>query len=67
MKRVILIFLVTLLVFASTTFISGAKPENTPKEEVIYGILDGAGGLRSISVVNSFALKTDATIADYGL
>lgn len=67
MKRIVLIFLVTLLVFSSTTFISGAKPENTPKEEVIYGILDGSGGLKSISVVNSFALDKDSTIADYGL
>ncbi len=67
MKRIILMFLVTLLVFSSTTFISGAKPENTPKEEVIYGLLDGSGGLKSISVVNSFALENDATIADYGL
>lgn len=67
MKRIVIIFLVTLLVFASTTFISGAKPENTPKEEVIYGILDASGGLKSISVVNSFTLEKDATIADYGL
>jgi X-X-X-Leu-X-X-Gly heptad repeat protein len=67
MKRIVLMFLVTLLVFTSTTFISGANPENTPKEEVIYGILDGSGGLKSISVVNSFALEKDATIVDYGL
>jgi X-X-X-Leu-X-X-Gly heptad repeat protein len=67
MKRVIVIFFVTLLVFSSTTFISGAKPENTPKEEVIYGILDGSGTLKSISVVNSFALEKDTTISDYGL
>lgn len=67
MKRIVLIFLVTLLVFSSTTFISGAKPDNTPKEEVIYGILDQSGGLKSISVVNSFVLDKEATIADYGL
>lgn len=66
MKRVILVFFVTLLVFSSTTFISGAKPENTPKEEVIYGLLDGSGALRSISVVNGFVLEKDATVADYG-
>jgi len=67
MKRIVLMFLVTLLVFSSTTFISGAKPENTPKEEVVYGLLDGSGGLKSISVVNSFVLEKDATIADYGI
>jgi putative membrane protein len=67
MKRIVLIFLVTLLVFSSTTFISGAKPDNTPKEEVIYGILDQSGGLKSISVVNSFVLEKDTTITDYGL
>jgi putative membrane protein len=66
MKRVILVFFVALLVFSSTTFISGAKPENTPKEEVVYGMLDGAGELKSISVVNGFVLEKDATIADYG-
>lgn len=66
MKRTILIFLVTLLVFSSTTIISGAKPENTPKEEVVYGMLDDAGGLKSLSVVNGFALEKDAAIADYG-
>jgi len=67
MKRIALMFLVTLLVFSSTTFISGAKPDNTPKDEVIYGLLDGSGALKSISVVNSFVLETDASIADYGL
>lgn len=67
MKRFVLMFLVTLLVFSSTTFISGANPDNTPKEEVIYGMLDGSGVLKSISVVNSFVLETDGTIADYGL
>ena len=66
MKRVVLIFLVTLLVFSSTTIISGAKPENTPKEEVVYGMLDDAGGLKSLSVVNGFTLEKDATVADYG-
>jgi X-X-X-Leu-X-X-Gly heptad repeat protein len=66
MKRIVLIFFVTLLVFASTTFISGAKPENTPKEEIIYGILDDSGNLTSITVVNGFTLEKDATIADYG-
>jgi putative membrane protein len=67
MKRIVLIFLVTLLVFSSTTFITGAKPDNTPKEEVIYGLLDGAGGIKSISVVNSFVLEKDTTVADYGI
>lgn len=67
MKRIVLIFFVTLLVFSSTTFISGAKPENTPKEEVIYGVLDDTGGLQSLSVVNGFVLDKDATIADYGI
>ena len=66
MKRIVLVFFVTLLVFTSTTFISGAKPENTPKEEVVYGILDSAGNLQKISVVNGFVLEKDATIADYG-
>ncbi len=67
MKRILLMFLVTLLVFSSTTFISGANPDNTPKDEVIYGILDSTGALKSISVVNSFALEKDATVVDYGL
>jgi putative membrane protein len=67
MKRIVIMFLVTLLVFSSTTFISGAKPENTPKEEVIYGLLDGSGGLKSISVVNSFVLEKDGSISDYGI
>lgn len=66
MKRTFLIFFVTLLVFSSTTFISGANPENTAKEEVVYGILDDTGSLQSISVVNGFNLDTDAAIADYG-
>ena len=66
MKRGLLFFFVALLVFSSTTFISGAKPDNTPKEEVIYGILDSAGDLQSITVVNGFVLEKDATIADYG-
>jgi putative membrane protein len=66
MKRALLIFVVTLLVFSSTTIISGAKPENTPKEEVVYGMLDDAGGLKSLSVVNGFDLEKDATVADYG-
>lgn len=66
MKRGLLFFLVALLAFSSTTFISGAKPENTPKEEVVYGMLDGSGNLQSITVVNGFVLDKDATIADYG-
>lgn len=66
MKRVLLVFFVALLVFSSTTFISGAKPDNTPKEEVIYGILDDTGRLKNLSVVNGFTLERDATIADYG-
>lgn len=67
MKRVVLIAFVTLLVFSSTTFISGAKPENTPKEEIVYGILDSSGGLQSLSVVNGFVLEKEGPIADYGL
>lgn len=66
MKRCLLMAIVFLLVFASTTFISGAKPENTPKEEVVYGMLNSAGQLKSISVVNGFNLNKPSTIADYG-
>lgn len=66
MKRILLIFFTTLLVFASTTFISGAKPENTPKEEVVYGLLDSSGALSGITVVNGFFLEKDGLISDYG-
>jgi putative membrane protein len=66
MKRGLLFFCVALLVFASTTFISGAKPENTPKDEVVYGLLDGSGNLESITVVNGFALEKDGSVSDYG-
>ena len=66
MKRILLIFFTTLLVFASTTFISGAKPENTPKEEVVYGLLDSSGVVSGIIVVNGFLLEKDGLISDYG-
>ncbi len=66
MKRTLLVAMVTLLVFTSTTFISGANPENTAKEEVVYGLLDSSGTLESISVVNGFYLDKKGAIADYG-
>ena len=40
-----------------------AENLNTPKEEVVYGMLDESGDVTGIYVVNSF---TDSEIVDYG-
>lgn len=43
-----------------------AKESSTPKEEVIYMNLDGAGAVEHAYVVNVFEMKEDGTILDYG-
>lgn len=42
---------------------ASAENLNTPKEEVVYGMLDESGDVTGIYVVNSF---TDSEIVDYG-
>lgn len=66
MKRASLIFAVMLLFIAATTFPAGARQGNTPKEEIVYGILDGEGGIERLLVINSFQLENAGTVLDYG-
>lgn len=43
-----------------------AAAEPTPKEEVVYGVLNADGSVRSASVVNIFTLSKEGTIFDFG-
>lgn len=62
MKKIISSLLVFALLFTSAVPAS-AKGTPSPKEEVVYGLLDLDGSVKSLYVVNSFK---GGTITDYG-
>jgi X-X-X-Leu-X-X-Gly heptad repeat protein len=62
MKKIIALSLAVILLL-SMSLPSFASTTSTPKEEVIYGLLNADGSLKRVDVVNSFA---GGSITDYG-
>lgn len=61
MKKILSIMMISLILLTSVTKVSAASP--SPKEEVVYGLLNYDGSVKNLYVVNIF---DGGSVTDYG-